>query len=738
MKMFTIAKLTTIAYVLFIAAACTRPAEIGGADDPKSFHSASARIAGVYTWKPLKVGAGGWMVGMDIHPTEPNLIYARTDVSGAYRWDAATSSWKQLVTATSMPGTYVGYAMYEGVNSLVGAPADPDIAYMAFRGQIFKSTNRGDNWTATNFGAQNVTMEANGAGRQEGERLAVDPHNSNIVYFGSIANQLWVTSDAGSSWTKITTIPAGLAAHGVNTIVFDKASDTTGGKTHVIYVTVDGVGVYKTTDAGVSWANIATSGPNTARYRDAELGPDGTYYVACNNADAYTGSVWKYTTAGGWVNITPSGSQSYEDLAVNPLDGNQIIVMKQGGSAWATTNQGTSWTTRGFWRSSSTIQWLGLQEDWWLSVGELAFDPFDSGKLWFAEGFGMWHSKDLYDTGITWTAASTGIEETCGNMVICPPNGKPVTAMWDLGAFYHSNPDAYTAKRGPRNMVISGWSLDWCPADPAFLVGTFQDHTNGHPPVRASGYSTDGGQNWTTFPAVLNNTASADLTYGSIAVSATSKDNIVWLPSNDKLPYYTTDRGTTWVQSTFTGITSSGINTNYTARKPLCADRVDTGTFYFYHHLNGIFRSVNNGVNWSKAGDAPAINRYNAMLKSTPGQSQDIWFAEGKQANVVGGLWHSTDGGATWTAAPGVQQAFSFGFGKADTTGGYPALFVTGVVSGVHGIFRSDDGGANWQNIGTFPLGIFDYIDDMDGDKNVFGKVYVAFAGAGFAYGQEN
>jgi hypothetical protein len=731
MKVFIIAKTVSISYLLCTVLACTRPADLKKSADVKS----AALLSGTYSWKPLKVGAGGWVVGMDIHPTEPNLIYVRADVSGAYRWNAVSGTWKQLVTISSMPAAYTAYGTYEGVTSIVGAPADPDIAYMAYRGQIFKSNDRGDTWASTSFGAQGVTMAPNGAGRQEGERLAVDPHNSNIVYYGSIAHQLWVTLNAGSTWQKITAVPAGLAAHGVNTIVFDKASDTTGGKTHVIYVTVDGGGVYKTTDAGVSWTSIAGAGPGAARYRDAELGPDGTYYVACNNNDGYTGSVWKYTTAIGWTNITPSGSQAYEDLAVNPLNGNQIIVMRQGGNGWGSTNQGASWATKGYSRVSSTIQWLGLQTDWWLSVGELAFDPHDSGKLWFAEGFGVWHSKDLSDSGITWTAESTGIEETCGNAVICPPGGKPVTAMWDIGAAYHSNPDLYNAKR-MRSTFMSGWGLDWCPADPSFVVGAFQDHTNGHPPVKASGYSTDGGQTWTTFSAVLNSTVPADLTYGSIAVSANSKDNIVWLPSNDKLPYYTTDRGATWTQGSFTGISSSGVTEHFTARKPLCADRVQTGTFYFYHHLSGIFSSTNNGVTWTKAGNAPASSRWNAMLKAAPGHAQDLWFAEGKQANVVGGLWRSTDGGVTWTANAGVQQAFSFGFGKPASAGAYPAIFVTGVVNGLHGIYRSDDGGANWQNIGTFPLGIYDFVEDMDGDKDVFGKIYIGFAFSGFAYGE--
>ena len=47
------------------------------------------------------------------------------------------------------------------------------------------------------------------------------------------------------------------------------------------------------------------------------------------------------------------------------------------------------------------------------------------------------------------------------------------------------------------------------------------------------------------------------------------------------------------------------------------------------------------------------------------------------------------------------------------------------------------DQGNTWEHIGIYPLGIYDYVDDIDGDKDVFGRVYIAFSGAGFAYGDE-
>lgn len=80
-------------------------------------------------------------------------------------------------------------------------------------------------------------------------------------------------------------------------------------------------------------------------------------------------------------------------------------------------------------------------------------------------------------------------------------------------------------------------------------------------------------------------------------------------------------------------------------------------------------------------------------------------------------------------------MANNLGFGKAQS-GDYPTLFVAGTVAGSAGIYRSTDQGATWNKIVDYPLGIFDAIDALDGDKDIFGQIYVGFASAGFAYGK--
>ena len=49
-----------------------------------------------YVWDTVRIGGGGLVTGLHYHPLEKDLIYARTDVGGAYRWDEEQNIWIQL------------------------------------------------------------------------------------------------------------------------------------------------------------------------------------------------------------------------------------------------------------------------------------------------------------------------------------------------------------------------------------------------------------------------------------------------------------------------------------------------------------------------------------------------------------------------------------------------------------------------------------------------------------------
>src|SRR5690349_9816055 len=87
---------------------------------------ASAQRTEPYKWKSVAIVSGGFVTGIVTHPTEKDLIYLRTDVGGAYRWDASTKKWMPLtdwIDADHWSDT--------GIESIAIDPSDPNRVYMA-------------------------------------------------------------------------------------------------------------------------------------------------------------------------------------------------------------------------------------------------------------------------------------------------------------------------------------------------------------------------------------------------------------------------------------------------------------------------------------------------------------------------------------------------------------------------------------------------------------------------------
>src|SRR5262249_24707230 len=220
--------------------------------------------------------------------------------------------------------------------------------------------------------------------------------------------------------------------------------------------------------------------------------------------------------------------------------------------------------------------------------------------------------------------------------------------------------------------------------------------------------------------------------------------------------YYTTNRGATWTQISIPGVPTT-VETgwgwgSFLKRHVVAADKATAGTFYLYNYgpgaapsAAGIYRSTDGGATWTHVyGSAVApFSGYNAVLKAVPGQAGHLFFTSGQQGSAgdanpdqAAAFMRSTDGGATWTAVPNVLEVYAFGFGQAAPGGNYPTVFIAGWVNRVYGVWRSDDNARPWTQIGDLPLGSLDDIRSVEGDKNIYGQVYIGFLGSGYAYGK--
>src|SRR6476620_5430709 len=84
----------------------------------------SVLLAQSYTWSNVAIGGGGFVSGIVTHKTSGD-IYCRTDVGGAYRWDATNSKWIPLLDWNSDQET-----TYQGVEALALDPQNANNMYM--------------------------------------------------------------------------------------------------------------------------------------------------------------------------------------------------------------------------------------------------------------------------------------------------------------------------------------------------------------------------------------------------------------------------------------------------------------------------------------------------------------------------------------------------------------------------------------------------------------------------------
>jgi hypothetical protein len=365
----------------------------------------------------------------------------------------------------------------------------------------------------------------------------------------------------------------------------------------------------------------------------------------------------------------------------------------------------------------------------------LGEDGLVANRFWFAQGIGVWQVNN-WSTGTsnTWVSKTRGIEEMVANDAIVTGDGKLLTAMWDRSGFRNESLSQYPSTHLPGlTQFSSGWDVSASAQNPNFVTLISEDYRDRDP--HFSGYSTDGGKTWTRFASITNGTHTTDLHYGNIAISATDTNRLVWLPGNKKVPYYSPDRGATWLPTT--GLPANMIDAHHRYVQLLVADPIQGNVFYLWDGRYGskdIYKSTDYGQNWTKVADngpggSDAFVR--GQLEAAPGRSGELWTA------ITGnGLARSVDAGVTWGNISGFSLANEVTFGKAAPGSTDPAVYVLGTYNGNYGIWRSTDLGTSWDKIGTYPADIFDNIKTMTADPYVLGRLYVGFAGNSFVYGE--
>jgi hypothetical protein len=693
--------------------------------------------AGVFInhgWNTLPLGAGGLVTGVSI--ANDNSIVCRTDVGNIYRWSGKTTdyndptkSWQPLLNFASL-----GSSANPSNNNIGGwehvlAPGTSsthvavfcDMAGTGTTDHIWYSTNSGVTWNQSNISFASGSAGSNGSTRRCYYKIAVDPANANVAYCGmpvssgNSAGAYTTLNQAGGSslgtWASVKT--SGTTAIGAvsNTIsaglAFDSSlvppTTTVGGQTVTkrIIIPIGGVGIYESTDGGVTFAEVAVSTFGTANFFVTNGGftAAGVYY--CIVVHATIGGIWRYAS-GTWTNIT-SGTYSAGSFAIGTIliiDPRNLPASKTYLSVSGPNGLGAGFTSTNA-DTGSPPTWTGLTSQERPNLLAASYDipylnfifgqqasPFftdassaivdSNGNCFWGGNQSFWYfgtsNVDPTPNGVPHYANTTfpatftvncwsmgrGQEATVSQDALVPPGGTyPILAPQDLGAPMRGTFTTYPQNLGVHFAEYDCASIEYAASDSSFVVActTDQGASNITSYLYSTNYGADG--SWNAIagsPDSLWNGGGTSVAGGQVA--AVDHDKWLAVPAGfagSYVPAFTTTATSTaswsstnlpsasWmmVSWNFASHTSKPFAVGYGADQGVAwACKVVTGstTGTLYRSPAGSFGTFTSIGTFTISASAVAV-----YCLSVPGFPNELWITAAYTGGSNTNLWHVTN-----------------------------------------------------------------------------------------------
>ncbi len=597
-------------------------------------------------WRPVNTQGMGFVDGLLVHPFSGET-YVRTDVGGLFKWYGAF--WGNLTDGI----TFTENKRIANVESFAldyNTSQDTQVIYAVsgngLPSYLIKSENNGINWAVMGgWPGNEVEVRGNSQWKHVGERLAVDPNDGNVLYYGSRRNGLLRSNNAGADWAMVDTFPVTggngglLVQGGLSFVVFDPTELEEIKEQLVsknIYVGVIEGGVWRSSDGGQSFCYLS-GGPDTSYYMPVRATfSAGKLIVAYQAAgDIPDGAIWQFEpgdscSLGTWTDKTPGLSTSfgcpiystfpYNAVSVSPGNPDVVAAVARGytprkifftenfsddNPVWKIISDEPAefyQSCLSDYRPSSIVvpPWgYGLSHPY-EQAGGIAFNPLDSSSIYVATGHAMYRVENYNSDSVRVVAADfmLGLEELHVNQIIAPPSvegNRFFTAVSDMLGFGYASPDTVPAEKIIREWEGNGLSLAYCAQNPTTVAIVGSDP--GSPATNKQCLiSHDGGLTWSDFWTEAASCADAPWG-GNIALSATDSLNMVWVPEFRSYtncpsgpvvnhPRYTTDGGLTWTICDSISFRDGNfpftLNSTFNIGKFLESDKVNGNRFYYY------------------------------------------------------------------------------------------------------------------------------------------------------------
>lgn len=578
---------------------------------------------------------------------------------------------------------FIFFFLLIGINIRINAQGfncitSPNGTYLAAagnNGKLYRSYNGGLNWI-------NSTLSA---------------YNLNGIC--SIDSIYWIAADNGTVYKKYTissvteTYSTGNSEN-LYSIKFINAN--TG------FVCGDDGKVYKTVNSGVNWT-LSNSGIGSERLNSIDFMNLSKGYAAGDSGAIY------YTSDGGstW-NVSSSGT-TRNLLKIKFINDSAAVVGEYGTFL---LNSGSGWTSVNMKTSSDIRSISGLSMDKLRICGGGGFIRNNlngsSSFLNFEENPMLANLSDIffYDNNKAWAVSSLNsviIYTTNGGTDWKMPGGSTVSFNWvsklSAGGFLGNNISLHPTNRntifcafGNQVYVSRNRGENWSAVGSTVPTGS-TPHSFFVNPTDTNLWmialesspdkvyrSTNYGVNWTQV----------------LSLNFTNYGQPLEIDQNDPSRYYFAPDGGGFYRSTDYGASFSEISGNYPFRSPCeilvtfdSSDVIILGDGVTSSGLAKMFKSTNNGVNWTETGTATS-SEIPSMCNSIFDKSL-IWCTEWSGYNV----YKSSDFGSSFS----LHHSTGFSGWGSDICREDPTFIITG--SWGASATYSTNSGNNWTNIST-------------------------------------
>lgn len=641
-----------------------------------------------HSWQRTNPGGGGSFATVGAGPT--GQIIVGSDLGGAYySWDKG-QTWEVYGATKGLTNTHVSAVGFH--------PTNGSIFYLGTDAGIYRSGNGGSSLSQVLANGYITDIQI----------ASVNPNIGYAAYhptYDSPNGEVWKTTNNGLTWSKVSTnLPSGLRLLKIVVAPTDA---------NVLYA-LSGSGrfactvaeVYKSTNGGQSWTSVSTS---LAPVLDIAIHPNNAniLYASTMNADCANEYYWDglagnfYESTNAGQSWTPKANQTGwiwikkdAPTTIRMIDPRESFPWNPDAGTWESTNSGQDWT-----KVATIDSWnTGYIDSHFWSYGP-AFDGITKTL-----GADLSNPNHLF-----WVNSQYVYGTFDGGRTFQPLHTQTVTEnTWQ--------------SRGIDNVVM--FDLEINEANPDILYAGMWD--------MGLWRSLNGGQSWES----CNHPDYSGRWDGnggntSTVISDPMRSNVVWANLQGD-----SDQSAHLVKSTQNGdkdswqLSNSGLpTTNALYGLSLDTNSPTNQRKLFVTASGNVYRSTNDGNNWSSVLTNGGL-RFTAVDRFNP----NLVYAGGEN-----GFWRSTNGGTTWqemglTAMRGTisgtirewgwEGVFNIHVDNHQT--GWVYVAATGAGKG---LFRSKDGGVNWEKLITDDYMRAVAVSPQDGNKIYAGSSSAHFAG---------